>query len=161
MTMPKVTLNTDKDWLLLNAAEDNNGPVSVGGLAHTLGLRESSHNVGGVTRATFGRLVELRRRERGLTVESLASKADLELADLVAIEDCTTAVPEPRTVFKLAQALELPPRRLMQLSGLTESRDEGFAEAALRFAARSKPVDQLSKEEHDALAELVKIMCED
>jgi transcriptional regulator with XRE-family HTH domain len=161
MTTRKVTLNTDKEWLLLNAAEDNNGSVSVGGLAHTLGLRESSHDVDWITQAAFARLVELRRRQQGLTVEALAAKADLELADLMGIEDGTAVTPEPRTVFKLAQALELPPQRLMQLSGLTESRDDGFAKAALRFAARSKPVDQLSKEEHDALAELVKIMCDD
>jgi transcriptional regulator with XRE-family HTH domain len=156
--MAKVELNTKKEWLLRNAAEDDNSSLSVGGLAHTLGVLQAPDPMDAAAKTAFAKLVEFRRRERGLTVEALAGKANVELADLIALENDGNAMPEPGMVFKLAEVLELPPQRLMQLSGLMESKDDGFKNAVVRFAARSKPVEVLSKEEHEALAELVKIM---
>jgi transcriptional regulator with XRE-family HTH domain len=158
--MAKVELNTNKEWLLRNAAEDDGGAVSVGGLAQMLGLLEPPHLVESAAKTAFARLIELRRRERGLSLETLAAKADVDLAAVLAIEQDIDVVPEPRIVLQLAQVLDLPPQRLLQLSGLSQSQDASLEKAAVRFAARSQPVDELSAQEHDALNELVKVICE-
>ena len=45
LTMEKIELNLNREWLLRNAAEDDGGSVSVGGLAHRLGLLQVPHQV--------------------------------------------------------------------------------------------------------------------
>ena len=48
----------------------------------------------------------------------------------------------------------------MALAGLLKVKDAQFQQQAVRFAARSEPVEKLSKEEHRALEEYVKFLCE-
>jgi hypothetical protein len=48
----------------------------------------------------------------------------------------------------------------MALAGLLRVKDAQFQNAALKFAARSEPVKKLSQEEHSALEEYVKFLCE-
>jgi HTH-type transcriptional regulator, competence development regulator len=158
--LKRIELNVDSKWLARNASEDAGSCVSVGGLASKLGLFASRH-VPQVSQTAFARLIELRRREKGLSTECLAESADIELEEIVSIEQGDDAGIEPRTVFNLATVLNLPPKKLMQLAGLTEATDEQFHKAAVRFAARSKPISALSKEEQAALSELVRAMSEE
>ncbi|WP_225143853.1 MULTISPECIES: helix-turn-helix transcriptional regulator [unclassified Bradyrhizobium] len=55
------------------------------------------------TRIAFGKFVNLMRRRRGFSMERLAEVAELDASELLVIEDDVHYVPEPRTVFKLAQ----------------------------------------------------------
>src|ERR1700748_1820954 len=50
----------------------------------------------------FSRFVRLARRHRGLTVETLAERADVEIAELVTIEEDIKYKPDLRTVYQLA-----------------------------------------------------------
>ena len=109
----------------------------------------------------FAKLINLQRRASNLSLEELAHRADIDLTELYSIEHGEDAEPEPRTVFKLAQTLHLPQDKLFQLSGLTLPTDCRIGEEAIRFAARSEPVDKLSREEHQALREFVKYLTED
>jgi transcriptional regulator with XRE-family HTH domain len=93
-------------------------------------------------------------------VEQLAQRVDIDLGEVLGIERGDSCTPEPRTVYKLATLLDLPEEKLMQLSGLTKPKDSRFAEEAVRFAARSEPVDKHYREEHDALEEFVKFLAE-
>jgi transcriptional regulator with XRE-family HTH domain len=154
---------TNTDWLLRMAAAENNTELSVGGLARELGMFEQQpESVESATiprKGAFSRLIGLRRREQRLTVEQLAERADVELVELLDIEHGTLpAPPDVRTVYKLATTLKLPEQPLMQLAGLAQPKDDTFGEAAVRFAARSEPVDKLSREEHQALEEFVKFL---
>ena len=62
----KIELNVDRNWLARNARGDEGTFVSVGGLASKLGLVETARHAAQVSQTTFGRLIELRRREIGI-----------------------------------------------------------------------------------------------
>lgn len=109
----------------------------------------------------FAKLINLQRRAHKLSMEALAEQADIDLVELYSIEHEGEFHPEPRTVFRLAETLKLPQDKLFQLSGLTVAANSRFREEAIRFAARSEPVDSLSQEEHEALCEFVKYLSED
>lgn len=157
------------DWLRnMAAAEDEHASFSVGGLAADAGFlgttREPRARATSTptdrppSRIAFARFVDLARRWKRLSLESLAEEADVELSELVEItEEYSQAT--PRTVYRLAHVLEVPDDRLMELAGLVEPREE-VAEAAVRFAARSEPTVELSREEQDALEEFVKVLVE-
>jgi transcriptional regulator with XRE-family HTH domain len=128
----------------------------VGGFASDLGLLPSAST--GVQSA-FSRLVEYARRKRGLSVERLATEADVDLESLVDIETKASAVPDARTVYQLATVLKLAPHTLMEVAGLTTPRPQ-IREAAVRFAARSESTARLSRDEQMALEEFVKVLVE-
>lgn len=155
----KVDIEFPENWdaFLAAAASEDDSCASVGGLYVKLGLvkeyRPPSPRV-------FGLLVEYARRTLRLTVEDLARKADVDLADLVAIEQDGGAMPDSTTVCRLAETLNLPADKLMELVGLSESRDERLSVAVLRFAARSETNARLTKEEQEAFEEFVKVLVE-
>ena len=156
-------MNEDRDWLLTKANEEDNCIISVGGLACRVvaEANASEEEISeGTRRVAFARFVELSRRKLRLTVEQLAERADVDVSQLVEIEVGECAAPEPRTVYKLSQALNYPQDRLMVMSGLARPRDRRLSEATVRFAARSEPVNVLSAEEEEALLEYVKVVVE-
>lgn len=157
MTTKDTERPIDRAWLERMAdAEDQCESVSVGGLACDFGnLRSARPKESPVTKAALGKLIELSRRDRGLSREDLARRADIDLAELLSIERGEIAHVEPYTVTKLAQALELPTSRLMELAGFSARRDRRLDEAAVHFAASSEPVDKLSVAEQQALQEFV------
>ncbi|MBA1159212.1 helix-turn-helix domain-containing protein [Microvirga mediterraneensis] len=112
------------------------------------------------TRIAFGKFVNLMRRRHGYSMEQLAEAADIDPSELLVIEDDVHHVPEPRTVFKLAQTFEVPQRRLMQLAGLAAANDAGLRQEAVRFAARSESVQKLTPEESSALEAFVAVLSE-
>jgi transcriptional regulator with XRE-family HTH domain len=155
----KTDLANEAAWILRVAAEDDSGSISVGGFATKNSLLETHGKA--LERDAFAKVIQLQRRSRGLSVEQLAENADVDIVEVIEIENGRFDVPETRTVFNLAAALQLPAKRLLQLSGLTQAKDDPeLRQAALRFAARSGSVEKLTKEEQEALEELVKIMAE-
>lgn len=145
----------NRAWLTRMAEiEDSTESVSVGGMASDLGLVDatvSEHP------RVFGRLIEFARRAKGLTVECLAESADVEVDEVLAIERDDETTPSPRTVYQLAQELELPAGMLTEVAGLTKPRQEVSA-AAIRFAAKSESTTTLSKAEREAFEEFVKVL---
>lgn len=111
-------------------------------------------------RIAFGKFVNLMRRRRGLSMEQLADAAEVDASELLVIEDDLHHVPEPRTVYKLAQTFDVSQRRLMQLAGLTAANDVGLRQEAIRFAARSESVQKLTPEESAALEAFVAVLSE-
>lgn len=158
--MARVKLDSTTEWLLRQAADDDGGAVSAGGLASRLGMLNEPYARESAFKTAFAKLVELRRRERGLSVEGLSAKTGVRLADLLAVE-CEPDVPtDPLVIACLAKELGLPAERLLQLAGVSKPNDAVLEQAAIRFAARAKPADDLTCEEHEALTELVKVMCQ-
>jgi transcriptional regulator with XRE-family HTH domain len=145
------------EWLHRMAdAEDSCRSVAVGGAAADLDMLRpaavEAHKV-------FGRLIEFARRAKSLSVEELADRADVELAEIVGIECEEDLVPSPRTVFQLAQVLDLPAGMLTEVAGLAKPRS-AVSEAVLRFAARSEPTSTLTQAEREAFEEFVKVLVE-
>jgi len=152
--------NTDPEWLKKQAALEDNCFVSVGGLVLAVeDLEQQAQRVNAVHTA-FVNLLNLTRREYKLTWEQFSQKVDVDLAELMGIESDENYKPTPRTVTKIAQFINVPAEKVFILSGLARARDIQFEEAALRFAARSQPVKELTSEEHEALKEYVKFLCE-
>jgi len=158
-------LQLDSAWYEREIGNDANLPVTAG--RSTLApLREEArlHRVSlasrNATPVAFGRLVNLKRREEGMGLEELADRAGIDLGMLIAIERGEEFPLEPGTVSKIGNVLQLPLPKLLQLSGLTEAEDREFKEAALRFAARSEPIEKLSRAEDTALKEFVKFLSE-
>ncbi len=110
------------------------------------------------SRLAFGKFLQLIRRNRDLTPEQLADRADVELQEILSIEGDVHYVTEPRTVYQLALVFGLPEKRLMQLAGLTHVQDPQFAQQAVRFAARSESVEKLNSDERRALESFITLL---
>ncbi len=147
----------NSEWLrrMADAEDECGGAISVGGFAHDLGLLQpAEHNP--LRQTALGKLVEFARRKNGMSLEDLARRADIELADLVAIEQGGVVAIEPRTVCQLCIALELPQAGVMELAGLTQRRGSPLGAAAVRFTAHARGLEKLSSEERRALDDFVK-----
>jgi transcriptional regulator with XRE-family HTH domain len=161
-------MNLSKEWLAKRAAQEDAAEVSAGffnlamlgsdsgkprALPKVSQEQESS-------RLAFGKLVKLWRRKKGLRMDQLAERARIDLAELIEIENNIDFIPEPRTVYQLAQILGLSKEMLLQLSGNTLKRDATLGQKAVKFAALSESVEKLNKDEQRALEEFVKFLSE-
>lgn len=157
-------LERSKDWWMAQARREGDAVIGAGLLAFDPVPDERPLGAQAVaveeTRIAFGKFVNLMRRRRGFSMEQLAQAADLDASELLVIEDDVHYVPEPRTVFKLAETFEVSQRRLMQLAGLVAANDAGFRREAVRFAARSEAVQKLTPEESSALEAFVAVLSE-
>lgn len=146
-----------KAWCLAMAEQEGTSEIGAGAIA-----RDASPDSGSEAipiehgrRVAFGRFVNLMRRQLRFSVEQLAQKSSLEIAEIVSIEEDIRYQPEPRTVYRLAEVFGVPQQKLMQVAGLAVSTDLSFREEAVRFAARSESIQQLTAEERSALDNFV------
>lgn len=84
----------------------------------------------------------------------------MDLGELVSIEENAHHKPEPRTVYQLAKTFSVPANKLSELAGLVVTRDSRFNQEALRFAARSEPIEKLTPEENAALDSFIAVLSE-
>jgi len=162
----------DRDAFLERAFEAEDGCVSVGGMAHELGmlkppagehLRKTTPDKGTSykhERRMLSEFVELSRREQKLSVEAFANKANLGVEEVLQLEDPAAPSPEPRVIFEVARYLNADTKKLMELAGHTVSVDNTLEQEVIRIAAcvsGSKPLD---KDEQNMLRELAKLLLE-
>ena len=158
-------IERSKEWWMARARREGDAAVGAGLLAFDPVPDERPTTITQTaaaeeTRIAFGKFVNLMRRRRGLSMEKLAEVAELDASELLVIENEVHYVPEPRTIFKLAQTFEVSQRRLMQLAGLTAANDAGLRQEAVRFAARSEAMQKLTPEENAALEAFVAVLSE-
>ena len=113
------------------------------------------------TRIAFGQFVSLWRRNHGWNAERLATEAGIDIAEVLEIEHDPHCEPEPDAIYKLAGVFHVPPRKLMEIAGLVESRTSILREQAVRFAARSEPISALTETEKQALEAFVAALSEE
>jgi HTH-type transcriptional regulator, competence development regulator len=143
------------------AAEEDGCMISAIGLQQLHAKKaQESNPAGEPVGFAFSTLISYRRRALRMTMEDVAKRARVELDELLQIEENSGYVPEPRTVHKLADLLKLPIPQLLVLSGNATSASTELTEAAVRFAARSRAVEKLNREQTDALNEFVKVLVE-
>lgn len=155
-----MNMNKNRDWLIGKAEQEDGCFVSVGGLVDALEQAEQTPANVIPFKHAFARFLQLARRDRKLSLEQFAKKVDVDLAELLKLETEDQYTPAIRTVHQIAEFLKIPEKKLMALAGLLRVKDAQFQNAALKFAARSEPVEKLSQEEHSALEEYVKFLCE-
>ena len=167
MAHEKLNIDVTSEWAIQQAkTEPDVGITSVGGLAHRINELETPGDrarrieneiaarpamSADPKRQSLGKFVELSRRRMRLSVEQFAQNADVDLAELLAIEKAEDIAPEPRTIYQLASVLRIDVGPLLELAGLAAQKSADLTETAVRFAARSEPMDALTKEEDEAL----------
>lgn len=152
-------IHMTREWCLAIAQQEGTCEVGAGWLARDPSVAVVADVVPiDRGRLAFGRFVSLMRRQRHLSIEQLAEQAALDMADVISIEEDIRYQPEPRTVYRLAQLFGLPQQRLMELAGLAVAQDSSVREEAIRFAARSEPIQQLTQEERNALESFVRAL---
>src|SRR5690349_10019896 len=131
-------LERSKEWWMARAAREENHVVFAGGPVadeekespaelRSDSLERASFSVSALdSHIAFGRFVNLMRRSRGMGIEAFAEETNLDPGEVLAIEDDVHFIPEPRTIYCLALAFQVPQERLMQLSGLSKARDVGL-----------------------------------
>jgi transcriptional regulator with XRE-family HTH domain len=108
-----------------------------------------------VVRDAFHRVVQMLRRSRGLTIDQLAEKTQIDRAELIALERTPAYRPSPLTLHRLSQFFEVPNRQLAVLAGAIREIPEDLRERAAQFAAQSDSFSKLTKEEQRVLDEFV------
>lgn len=166
MAHEKLEINLTREWARVQAkSEPDDGITTVGGLAQratemavpsVLNSPQRAESVADPRRQSLAKFVELSRRRLRLSVEQLADQAAIDLGELLAIENAEDFAPEPRTIFQLAGMLKVRPEPLMELAGLVFRKNTTLTESAVRFAARSEPMQALSPDEEAALNWFVK-----
>ena len=112
-------------------------------------------------RHAFHLVVQMLRRGRGLTVDKLAQRADIDRDEIVAMERNNAYRPSPLTLHKLCKFYEIPERRMLVLAGAIKEVPQSFSETAFRFAAQSESFAGLTKEERKVLDDFVQFLKED
>lgn len=110
----------------------------------------------GALRHAFVLCVRMLRRSRGLTVDQLAARSEIDRDEVVAMERNNTYRPSPLTLHRLSRFYGIPRRRLMALAGAVE--DDEVVEHASRFAAQSETFAKLTREEKKALDDFVRFL---
>jgi len=104
-------------------------------------------------------LVMLRRRD-GLSEDELAARARVDAAEVRRIEYDPSYTPQPRTIYQIEQFFKLPKRSLLRLAGVQRQQPPELRDEVLRFAANSKSIQKLSREETKLLNQFVRFLGE-
>lgn len=165
-------LPADRRARIEKALSADEGCIAVGGLAARSGQLRNSPEGGRTSSAeppgtlspaaglsAIARLVQLARREAGLTLEQFAKKVEVSSEELRATEAAATT-PEPRVLHALSEGLGVSYQKLLTLAGHRRQRDEQLEREVLRFAASSAPMDKLSKGEAQALHDFLSLLHE-
>jgi transcriptional regulator with XRE-family HTH domain len=104
----------------------------------------------------FGKVLKFLRTEKGLTIEQLASKTELDVDELKMIESSPSA-PSPLMVCLLAQYFRFNQSKLDRLAGLTWQNTDSTLRTELCVAACSKTnFNELTRAEKLAFHQFVK-----
>ena len=107
----------------------------------------------------LGALIHMLRRKERLSVDDLAQNARIAATELHSIERDPLFDPNPRTIFQLEQYFNLQDRSLVLLSGAVNV-DAAVREEALRFAAHSERIQELTRDERKLINQFVKFLSE-
>lgn len=151
---------TDLREALTESGEDFD-QLAARGLAaahRALGAHDDAHQVRDLHRG-LGALIRLLRRHSHLSIDELANNARIDASELRRIESDPDFDPNPRTIIQLEQYFKLPARSLVILSGAVRVAHD-LQNEAIRFAASSEDISQLTREERKLLNRFVKFLRE-
>ncbi len=149
----------DEDaWIRQKAAEEDGALVLAGCIKLPTELLPAATSDALAVRLSLSRFIQLARLRLQLSKEQFASKTHIPLKELVCIEDDDQYTPTLRTVHMLAQFLKVSHVKLLTLAGLAQAKDAQFNDAAVRFAAKSEPIRQLTREEQEAFDEFARFL---
>lgn len=155
-------LKVSKEWCMYMAQSEGDTEIGAGRLAidpafdeettPAIDSEDESRNF------AFGLFVNLMRRRRGISLERLATEADVSIEELYEIEKGTHYRPALRTTYQLANYFEIPRSGFIQIAGLTARKNAHLSLEAVRFAARAEAIAELTPEENAALEAFVAVL---
>lgn len=106
-------------------------------------------------RFVFREVVRSLRRKKGLTVDQLAKKLDIDRDEIVAMERANNHRPSPLTLYKLSKFYGVSQVKLAELAGAFVKVHDEMRDQASRFAAQSDSFSKLTDEEKRILDDFV------
>jgi transcriptional regulator with XRE-family HTH domain len=166
--MREVVMNADSETLASAAKEAGIDPSELARAgraavdrAVAVAANEAADSDVGDLHEGLSALLQLLRRRQSLSHEQLAREARIETSEIQRIETDVQYTPNPRTVYQLEQFFKLPKRSLAKLAGLTRQRSADFKDEVLQFAASSKAMHKLTRDEERILNAFVKFLSKD
>ncbi len=155
-----------REWLERRLAHTDDAEAAAGG--GTIEQLRQDAEARTVTPASLanvpsdlGRVVRYIREQRGWTCREIADRADIDESEVVNIETVPGFDPPPRTLVRLAEVCEFSTRRFQELANHVKILGPRWsATARLRFAAQSKNVGEVSRDEFEAVRALVETLSE-
>ncbi|MBW4985875.1 helix-turn-helix domain-containing protein [Mameliella sp. CS4] len=158
----------NQEWLNLRIKDDAGEACEVGAPIHRAAdftaaihaAREETDKADKPAhrKGVLGLLVlQVRRRDK-LTVAELAQRLRVDPAELEALETNPDYGPQPRTLHQLSGYTEIPATNLMRLTPDAHNVNGDLESAAMKFAASSDDVSDLSRTERRGLNDFVKFL---
>jgi len=150
-----------KEWWLARARAEPEVTIGAGVEMSDRAIRDqqSSAEEPAIS-VPFGEFVHLLRRQQSLSIEQFAEVVNIDVSEARVLEDDPSYLPEPRTIFYVAQAFNLSQQELNEYAGLTAANDHDVVDGQLRYAARSESRSQLSADELALLNTIVAVLAD-
>lgn len=109
-------------------------------------------------REGFSTLLRQLRLSKGLSVEALASKLDIDVQEIILLERQVGYKASPRSLVALADYYKIPTKIFLQIGGAIKNIDPDMEQEMIRYAAESESFEKLTSEEKKLLNRTVKII---
>lgn len=157
-------LKRSREWWLARARAEPDVPISAGVPDveeednHCDLVGEAGEPELNDVPAVFSEFVHLLRRQRGLSIEDFADTVHIDVSEAQVLEEDPFYSPEPRTVYYIAQAFNMPQAALNSYAGVTIANDFEAISGTHRFAARSESRSKLTGDELVLLNAIVAVL---
>lgn len=157
-------LDVSREWLSKKLAHCDDANVGAGGtrfedFQKDMRQRTVTPSALADVPTELGTVVRFVRERRGWSRAELADLADIDLADVEALETQANFDPKPRTVVKLADACHFSREKFIELAK-HRLRPGANEERSIRFAASSSSTGSITDAEYEAIRALVEILSE-
>ena len=150
MAHAPIETKVTEEWV--RTQEDTeDGILSVGGLAHRVGMLGSSAS-SEPSRLTLAKFIELARPKGINRRRNGARRRWRGTGDIVALEKPDWPSPRHQVIESVARALGVDALPLLELGGFNRSGSKELGNIAVQFAARLEPVTPLEAHELEALS---------
>lgn len=156
----EILLEASEDELqeaLSEVGENFDSLATSGQVVAQLALADADKNYVQDLHRGLSTLIQMLRRRDRISIDELSRRARVDASELHRIEIDPTFDPNPRTIYQLEQYFALPSRSLVVLSGAVRV-DNDVRTEAMRFAANSENISELSREERNLLSRFVKFL---
>jgi transcriptional regulator with XRE-family HTH domain len=154
-------LQISREWLERKLQQGDDADVGAGGTPLEKFKKDMKQRT--VTPAVLadvptdlGKVVRFVREQRGWTRSELADLADVDEAEIEAIEAQGSYDPAPRTVGQLADACRFSRTRFIALAN--HRLEVAANESVIRYAAKSKGTASVSDDQYELIRTLIEVL---
>lgn len=157
-------LQISREWLERKLQQGDDADVGAGGtpleqFKKDMKQRTVTPAVLAEVPTDLGKVLRFVREQRGWTRSELADLADVDEAEIEALETQRTYDPVPRTVGQLADACHFSRAKFIALANhrLQSPANDGF----VRYAAKSGATASVSDEQYELIRTLVEVLSQE